>query len=233
MKMSRNRSLKIHFLLDNCLPPIIRDAKWFMIPPFRALFGEKSEVFFGFKQRAMAMTEQEFVDVYEQVQSVLIERETDLNTEGFEEILRNLLGQTVLEVGSGRGLLAKKMSARHRVTAVDIMIDPKMRNEHPEIDWREATMERLPFEDGSFDTVVTTHTLEHVQNILRAIQELRRVTKQRLIIVVPKQRPYAYTFDLHLHFFPYPHSLLALMGTGRKNSCREVGGDLFYVEDME
>jgi hypothetical protein len=158
---------------------------------FRALLEKKSDIL-RVQTEGNEMTEQGSSSS-RAVQSVLIERETDLNTEGFEEILRSLLGQTVLEVGSGRGLLAKKMSARHRVTAVDIMIDPKMRNQLPEIDWREATMERLPFEDGSFDTVVTTHTLEHVQNIFQAIQELRRVTKQRLIIVVPKQRPYAYT----------------------------------------
>ncbi len=233
MKLSRNLSLKIHFLLDNCIPPIIRDAKWFIIPPFKVLFGATTPTFLGFKQTAMAMTEQEFLGVYERVQPVLIERETDLNTQCVEEILRNLVGQTVLEVGSGRGLLAKKMSKQSRVTAVDIMIDPQLRNQHPEIDWREANMERLPFEDDCFDTVVATHTLEHIQNVFQGIQELRRVTRRRLIIVVPKQRPYKHTFDLHLHFFPYPHSLLALMGTGRQNSCREVGGDLFYVEDME
>lgn len=36
-----------------------------------------------------------------------------------------------------------------------------------------------------------------------ALAELRRVAKRRLIIVVPKQRNYKYTFELHINFFPY------------------------------
>jgi ubiquinone/menaquinone biosynthesis C-methylase UbiE len=94
-----------------------------------------------------------------------------------------------------------------------------------------ANVEKLPFGDKSFDTVICAHTLEHVQNIYQAICELRRVTSKRLIIVVPKQRPYKYTFDLHLHFFPYKSDFLTLMGK-KESICRIVGGDIFYVEDI-
>jgi hypothetical protein len=60
------------------------------------------------------------------------------------------------------------------------------------------------------------------------------VTKKRLIVVVPKQRPYKYTFDLHLHFFPYEHSLRTIMGPNHGAVfCKDVGGDLFYVEDKD
>jgi ubiquinone/menaquinone biosynthesis C-methylase UbiE len=89
----------------------------------------------------------------------------------------------------------------------------------------------LPFGDASFDTVICTHTLEHVRNIHQAVSELRRVTGRRLIIVVPKQRPYRYTFDLHLHFFPYKSNFLTLMGN-QASVCQEIGGDIFYVEDV-
>jgi hypothetical protein len=74
-----------------------------------------------------------------------------------------------------------------------------------------------------------------VQNFHKTVSELRRVTKKRLILVVPMQRPYKYTFDLHLRFFPYLHSfLLALRGVeGNKKHfvCKSVGGDIFYYED--
>jgi hypothetical protein len=42
----------------------------------------------------------------------------------------------------------------------------------------------------------------HVQDAHAALEELRCVAKRRLIVVLPKQRPYRYTFDLHLRFFP-------------------------------
>lgn len=99
------------------------------------------------------------------------------------------------------------------------------------IKWIKGRIEKLPFADKSFDTVVCAHTLEHVLDIQKAISELRRVTKKRLMIVVPKQRPYRYTFDLHLHFFPNVCSLQLIMGNNINGSCIEIEGDLFYVEE--
>ena len=58
------------------------------------------------------------------------------------------------------------------------------------------------------------------------------MTRKRLIIVVPKQRPYKYTFDLHLHFFPYASNLLMLLGPGQTaGKCQAMDGDWFYMED--
>jgi ubiquinone/menaquinone biosynthesis C-methylase UbiE len=79
--------------------------------------------------------------------------------------------------------------------------------------------------------VVSTHTLEHVQHLDRALDELRRVARRRLIVVVPKQRPYAVTFNPHIHFFPYRWSVLAWTGTAATHTCELVGGDWLYVED--
>ena len=109
-----------------------------------------------------------------------------------------------------------------------------MVQKYPQIKFKQENIQTLSFEDNAFDTVICTHTLEHVQDIMGAIQELRRVTKRRLIIVVPKQRPYLYTFDLHLHFFRYPHMLLHyLRPTDKtvKQELKEVQGDWYYQED--
>jgi len=43
----------------------------------------------------------------------------------------------------------------------------------------EGSVEDLPFLDDAFDTVVSTHTLEHVQRIGVALSELRRVAAKR------------------------------------------------------
>ena len=115
-----------------------------------------------------------------------------------------------------------------------IVINQGTREAYPHINFQEANMERLPFADESFDTVVSTHTLEHVKNLPAAMHELRRVTRTRLILVTPKQRPYKYTFDLHLNFFPYPHSLVQAVGHSiGQSSCRVAGGDLFYMESRQ
>jgi SAM-dependent methyltransferase len=234
MRLSRDVALWIHFLLDECFPPLIRDSRWFVWLPFRLLFGDRAEVFLGFKERAPQLSPAEFRDVYAQVAPVLIQRETDLNTACAEAIEANLVGGSVLDAGAGRGWLARRLAARGdvHVHAIDIHVDPALREAEPGIGWVEGSVEALPFPDGAFDTVICAHTLEHVQDLPKALAELRRVARQRLIVVVPKQRPYRYTFDLHLHFFPTRSSVI--VGLGRRSGlreCTDCGGDWLFVED--
>lgn len=231
MKLSRELTSKIHFFLDQCIPPIIRDSRWLIPLLFRLVYKEKAHILLEFKKKAFNMTSVEYSNIYKQVQSIQIERETDLTSDCIDAIVTHLVGKYVLDVGCGKGFLAGKMSDKYWVAALDILIDRKLRNKYPAVYFVEGNIGRLPFNDKQFDTVVCTHTLEHVQNIVEALRELRRVARRRVIIVVPKQRPYEYTFDLHLHFFPYDHSLVAMMGSKSTYVCEEISGDLFYIED--
>lgn len=230
MKISRDAALFVHFLFDECLPPILRESKWFMTIPLRMLFKHHYKVYFNFKDRAFQMTEEEFCNTYRTVSDTGVNRETDLNKASVSKIMEHVSGQKVLDVGCGRGFLAKLLAQKHQVTGLDIVVPERLRSQNPHIKWVESNVESMPFADKEFDTVVCTHTLEHVRNMYKAIHELRRVGK-KLIIVVPRQRPYKYTFDLHLNFFPYLHSLLSVMGqTGKPIICEDVDGDIFYVE---
>ena len=233
MKLTRQTALKIHFVLDQLLPPILRDAIWFMSIPFRILYKDRADVFLTFKQKAWSMTEEEFAQAYRDVEPVLMERDTDLTDEAIGAVLGEIVGSDVLEAGCGKGVLAGKLTERARVTATDIIISDEARRRAPSAEFIGANVEALPFPDRSFDTVVCTHTLEHVRDLAKSLSELRRVTKRKLVIVVPKQRPYRYTFDLHLHFFPYASSLLGAFGkaTGAP-TLREVGGDWLYTETL-
>ena len=53
------------------------------------------------------------------------------------------------------------------------------------VDLRTADVERLPFDDKSFDTTLCDHTLEHVRNFEKAVAELVRVTRRQLLVIVP------------------------------------------------
>ncbi|MDX1974972.1 MAG: class I SAM-dependent methyltransferase [Rickettsiales bacterium] len=200
--LSRDTSLKIHYFLDHWVPPAIRDCRWIMSIPMRILFRHRYSIYLDFKKNAFGLTDKEFSDVYRLVSDTAIQRETDLNEISIEKIQKHVTGPTVLDVGCGRGFLANLLSAQYRVTGVDIVIPDALRTRYPQVTFQEAGCESLPFADKQFDTVICTHTLEHVRNMHLAIKELRRVGK-KLIIIVPKQRPYHYTFDLHLNFFPY------------------------------
>ncbi|MCE9585933.1 class I SAM-dependent methyltransferase [Candidatus Uhrbacteria bacterium] len=232
MKLSRQTALKIHFVLDQLLPPLLRDARWFMSIPFRILYKDRAHVFLTFKEKAWSMTEEEFAQAYRDVEPVLMERDTDLTEDAIDAVLKEVVGENVLEAGCGKGVLIGKLSERWKVTGTDIIISEHARR-HTSATFFEANVEALPFADKSFDTVVCTHTLEHVRDLAKSLSELRRVAKKKLVIVVPKQRPYRYTFDLHLHFFPYASSLLGAFGEPvGTHSLREVGGDWLYTETL-
>lgn len=233
MKLSREFAICIHFLLDECLPPWLRDRKWFMWLPFRLLFRDQADLFFHFKERAPFLSPDQFREIYARAAPAFIQRETDLTASSVAAIERHVVGSTVLDIACGRGFLAKRLADKYRVTAADIVLDPALAAANPNIAFRKANLENLPFRDAEFDTVVCAHTLEHVQNLERTIKELRRVTAKRLLVVLPRQRPFRYTFDLHLHFFPYAHDVWCLMGKQPgQQSCEQVGGDWFYREDI-
>jgi len=231
VKVSRGFSTTVQTILDDYLPPVLRDSRLFMSVPVKLVFKDKAHLFLDFKHKAHAMSDKEFSELYEEVSRVDLQGETDLNKRCEAAILSSLKGKNVLEVGCGRGYLADKLAQILPTTAVDIVVPKSVREKYKHVTFKEANIEKLPFKDASFDTVITTHTLEHVQNLPKAIEELRRVTKERLIIVVPRQRPYNHNFSLHINFFSHAWSFPALLGY-RPNTTLERLGDWFYMEDM-
>lgn len=230
MKLSRDLTYHIHLLFDHLLPPVLRDQRWFMAPLIRVLFKHRTEDYLRFKDEVHGMSEEQFRDFYRRASDVMFERDTDLNRQCIERIQEQVKGPNVLEVGCGRGFLTRLLMHRCQLSAADIVIQPELRAACPTVAFFECNGEALPFTDKAFDTVICTHTLEHVRNLNLALSELRRVAR-RVIIVVPRQRPYSYTFDMHLHFFPYRWSLLLAFAPQSKFTCELIKGDWFYVED--
>ncbi len=235
---SRGLTRLARFVLDECLPPVIRDS--------RLLMGLVSKLYCGptfrhfdmdFKRWAVTAKDSEISERYRNAPGcgALRVRDTDLTPEEIAWILTRLEGESVLEIGAGEGVLAALVArAGHRVTATEITPEAlagiRGRAAHcdVEVETRSANAERLPFADDSFDTVVAAHTLEHVRRFERAVSEMARVARRRVIIVVPKQRYYRYTVDYHLHFFPEPEQLI-LRADLPDCECEVVTGDLCYV----
>ncbi len=205
-----------------------------MYLPMRLVLRGNTPDFMTFKNWVFKSTPKEFGALYERTASdAELQGETDLNDECLAAILRTVKNQKVLEVGCGRGLLADKLAAKNKVTGCDIVISPAVQKRFPAVKFVAGDIERLPFKDNSFDVVVTTHTVEHVKDLPLALAELRRVAKNELIIVVPRQRPYKYTFSLHTQFFPYEWSLQAAFGfVNGKTTIKNLGGDWFYRQKL-
>lgn len=99
------------------------------------------------------------------------------------EVLAGAFG-TVLEIGLGTGLNLPHYPARVTwLTGVDLRVQlPKTLEARSvglsfPVEILKLNAERLPFEDGRFDCVVSTWTLCSIPNVLAALTEVRRVLK--------------------------------------------------------
>ena len=97
----------------------------------------------------------------------------------------------VLEVGMGEGEVAGRIRRRFPDAAF-VGID--LPDEDLASHWRAdglagafADIARLPFPDRSFDLVLAIEVLEHVPDPPAALSELRRVSRQHLVLSVPRE----------------------------------------------
>ena len=94
-------------------------------------------------------------------------------------------GGRVLDLGGGSGELYSPLRARG-FDYVNVDISPS----GPGAVHGDA--HNLPFEDGSFDLVVSSDSLEHFHDPLMALREVKRVLKERgqLVVWVPFMHPF-------------------------------------------
>lgn len=92
----------------------------------------------------------------------------------------------VLEIGFGTGLnLAHYPDTVARITSVDPnpgmhrVALRRIRRSHLQVEQRVLSGERLPFAEGSFDTVVSTFTLCSIPDVTQALAEVHRVLRPR------------------------------------------------------
>lgn len=233
MKVPRNLSIRVQYILDEWVPPRIRDSRLLMYPPMRALMKDATGDFMSFKNWIWEKSDKDFNNLYERTLHVQeLQGETDLNDRCLHEITKSIKNKRVLEVGCGRGLLANALSENNTVTACDIVVSQGLKKKYKSINFVSANIENLPFKDNSFDVVVTTHTLEHVRNLDKAVSEIKRVAKHQVIVVVPRQRPYRYTFSLHTQFFPYEWSLQNAFGFTKGKTVIKNLGDWYYSHKL-
>lgn len=223
--LNRRTTNAVRGLLDNWLPPVIREA-----PPFRwavkRWLGPRALP--DFKYRAFRMTEAEFRDANAAVEGAYAERSSDTTQAQGDWILANIGERPlkVLEIGPGNGSMTRRLQAAgHDVWVLGIY--PREGNDR----YVTGTVENIPLPDKSVDVVVLAHVIEHVRSLTSAILQLERVSRDRVLIVTPKQRFYRWTFDYHLHFFYSLDHLASHIHRGRTQG-REIDGDLCLRWDL-
>jgi len=231
--MNRETTNRIRFVLEDVLPPLLRDSGVFRWAAKR-VWGDHISQLAKFRERAPFLSAEEYAELYRNHPRV--HEGTDNSAACIARIVGSIEGGSVCDVGCGTGALLSRIQSAHpnlaRLVGVDFVIDDA--SSLPGIEYLAAKVERLPFADGEFDTVICTHVIEHILDYRQAIAELRRIAKRQLIIVVPREREYRYTFNPHFNFFPYTHSFLrAVHPVPPTFVCEDIGRDIFYMEDRQ
>ncbi|HYW17561.1 MAG TPA: class I SAM-dependent methyltransferase [Allosphingosinicella sp.] len=231
IKLSRWAVNAVRFVLEDLLPPALRDSRLFL-PVMYLVWGRDARRFIAFRERARTMSREEYAGFYAAITP--IHGECDLNRACIERILEETEGKSVLDAGCGRGHLARLIAeADPGASVVGADLAPPDLEGPANLSFVEGWLGRLPFADKSFDTVVCTHVLEHLPDLDGALADLRRIARRRLILVVPRERESKYPLNLHVHFFPYAHSFLNRIAAPEgRFACEVLQGDIYYREDM-
>lgn len=108
------------------------------------------------------------------------------------KVLRPLNISTVLDAGCGEGFTLDKLK-KEKIgkTYKGIEFDPQAvliaNTLYPKIEVKQGDIMKLPYKSNSFDLVVCTEVLEHLENPKKAYRELLRVSKKYVLITVPNE----------------------------------------------
>ncbi len=113
----------------------------------------------------------------------------------YRELIRTikpLKAKKILDVGCGEGFTLIKL--RHakigeKLEGVDnsdeaLALGKKV---NPKLDIKKGNIYKLPYKDSSFDLLICTEVLEHLEDPGRALRELKRVSSKYVLLSVPNE----------------------------------------------
>lgn len=185
--------------------------------------------FTEFKKHVWEMTDEEYYAFYDDTFRRLgFFDYTATNIQFF----RHWIHGTVLDAGcSGGGFLQalRDDGYPHRLVGVDIskVALDEATNRGLEVYWGDLE-NHTPFPDRFFNTVVSGHTLEHLRKPKKAFNELKRICRESLIILIPLQGEEARwkKTNTHIQFWPTVGSFEAWAGLKVAESMVERDGTL-------
>lgn len=196
--------------------------------------GRDVQTAMNFKKKVYGFTEREYIDFYNNLNSISRNRKTDINEASIKYVLDNLdkSGGSLLDVGCSSGYFLDRLAKKNKqieLVGCDIV---ENKNSDATYKYVKADIKKLPFVDNQFDVVTCFHTLEHIVNPEKAIEELKRVAGKQVVIAVPCQRYYFYTLDEHVNFWFYEDKLIEDMKL-EKFLCKKLSGDYLYIGWIE
>lgn len=122
--------------------------------------------------------------------------------EAIYQLLAESGGASILDAGCGEGFLTDYLARRDpslRLTGVDMSSEAIAYAEErfgERARFRTGNVYKLPFSDNSFDVVLCSEVLEHLDEPDLAVRELIRVARRHVVITVPNEPYFKWLNDL-------------------------------------
>jgi ubiquinone/menaquinone biosynthesis C-methylase UbiE len=230
MKLSRDLQRPMRYFIDQLLPPLVRDSQVFK-QALKVIFKADSETVWEFRKNFPSMTDDEVRDVYSRLSKHALKVSTDINNRCLDKIKEEITKKTVLDAGCGTGKLAE-LKGYSKYVGVDFVEHNLWRSvETDTASFHEMSVEKMSFNDDSFDLVICAHVLEHVRNPINVLMEIRRLTKSEAILILPRERSYKAGFNLHVNHYQYKWEIESLISQVpcESSSIELIDGD-FYCQ---
>ncbi|MCY2990281.1 MAG: class I SAM-dependent methyltransferase [Planctomycetota bacterium] len=145
-----------------------------------------------------------------------------LEAAALERLLPDLSDLVVLDCGCGQGRVSRLALARGAQQTVGVDLSPEMLRAAevalPSAQWIRADVLDLPFAPQTFDAVICSLVLGHVEDLERALRQIARVLRPGGVLLLSDFHPYAtlrgwqrsfsdvregrsYAIQQHLHMF--------------------------------
>ncbi len=103
-------------------------------------------------------------------------------------IINKIEGNSILDVGCGSGLALSVINAINPerncigIEPTDDLVDIwNLRK----VSVKKGSATNIPFSNKEFDTVYSSHVIEHIEDDLKAAKEIIRVARKKALIIVP------------------------------------------------
>jgi ubiquinone/menaquinone biosynthesis C-methylase UbiE len=232
--MKRENTNKIRFILEETLPPIIRDSFIFKFIIKKLYRNDKTHQ--KLKSKILNISKNEYKNYYKTMPQM--HENSDLSEICINEIMKNIEPINIIDVGCGNGFLLKKIRDKNKkikLNGSELTVNSKLKQNFKinNIKLYEKEIENIDQIKTKFDTVICSHVLEHVLDINKAYFNLKKICRKKLIIVVPRERPYEHTFNGHIHFFPYKWSFINTIRPKNKFIIKDLQRDFLYIEKIK
>lgn len=116
---------------------------------------------------------------------------------GFRKIAANMVSSNklVLDVGCGDGLISEHLIKKgFRVVGIDIAVSGLKQAKYRGVSCVRCSAYHLPFKENSFDSVMMSEILEHLDTPENALLEMRRAVEHnaQLVVTVPNSGYWIY-----------------------------------------